>query len=288
MEKYVAISADPNELYSFFLPLVARAWDEYIGYRPIALLYGDPERWNADPKSAFVLKSLEGHAEIAFVKGVPGFRVSTVMQTVRLYPSAFEWVGSQDYILTTDVDMVPLEKAYFSSQDPAKRFHLFGADAYADLMGGEEPSRFPLCYLGASAGDWRSVMGIQTADIDHELAYGLEGRPDRWTNDEEFFAERIIPHPLYQGPLEAEGTHFRRGDVQLLRREWTCGRALRRVDRVAWGFHGEKDLIDCHAVRPGYDGLPVLSELIDAYLPSLSDTFRRYATSFMELKEKHG
>ncbi len=287
MHKFIAVSSDPNETYSFFLPLVVRAWEQCIGYRPIALLYGDAEKWTRDAKTALILDAITGHAEIVFVKSVPGYRVSTIMQMVRLYPAALDWLRPHDYLLTTDVDMVPLNREYFGSQDFSKRFHLFGADAYADLAAGEEPTRFPLCYLGARTEDWKRVIGIESGDIDRELARGLGGRPDRWTLDEEFFAERLTSHPLYKGALEREGGHYSKGETQLLLRGWTCGRALRRVDRVLWGWNGERDLIDCHAWRPGYDGLPVLSELIDAYLPSLTEPFRRYADSFLAEKKHH-
>lgn len=289
LERYIVNSSDPNDFYSFFLPIVSLIWKRYIGYEPISLLYGTESEWRSNPKTSYVLDVTKDFSRLEFVKPVEGYKVSTVMQVSRLFAAALPSVKDDDYLLTSDVDLIPLNaKAYFNAQDLAKRIHLFGADAYADITKGLMPPKYPMCHLGARAVDWRDVLGMKERDIDREIAAGLEGRADSWDNDEMYFASRLMRHRFYEGTVEKEGAHYRKGECHLLIRTWPFSRALRRIDRDAWHFSGERDMIDCHAVRPGYRGLDLLLPVLKAYFPSEEGFFRCYVQRFMELKKRNG
>jgi hypothetical protein len=180
--------------------------------------------------------------------------------------------------------MIPLSREYFSQQDLSYELNLFGANAYADISKGGVPPKFPMCYIGGRVKSWKAVMGTRSGDLHRELSAALSGRSDGWDNDEEYFAAQLLPHAFYQGaftPLPSG--HFAKGACECITRKWSPLAHL-RIDRAAWQFRGEPDLIDCHAYRPGYDSTDVLLRLLNGYFPESQGYFRNYLHEFLELK----
>lgn len=288
MRRFVANSTDKNDFYSFFMPIVCHVWKRYIGYDPIAILQGPESSWLDTPKNEYVLQMVRQCAHTCFVEDVPGFRVSTVMQLSRMFASLLPCMEGEDYLLTSDVDMVPLSPSYFHGQDLEYRFNLFGADAYADISKGAHPPKYPMCYIGATAASWRSVLGTKSADVQGEVASALRGRLDCWDNDEMYFAGKLQSHPWYAGEFEQiTGERFEKGACECIPRRWNP-RASKRIDREVWFFNGETDMIDCHAYRPGYDSWELLLRILETYFSGSRDFFRCYVAQFLELKKAHG
>jgi hypothetical protein len=238
MDKFVVISTDRNELYSFFSPIVCLMWRNLIGYIPISILYENEQVWNAEEKSKFVLHELRKFSAVEFVESVPDIKGSTVAQVSRLYAASLEDVPADSYILTSDVDMFPLQRNWFHQQDKSKRFHLFGADANLPTI------LFPICYLGGNVETWREIMEINETGLQDNLLHHLNPLEDSWNYDERLFAEKItrwkgFPH-----------------ECMLIMRGWINGLAIGRMDRAIWDFNGHvtdiTGLIDSHSLRPGF------------------------------------
>lgn len=282
----VIVSSSADNIYGFFVPILGRLWRDLIGYKPLFILFKDEDEWTRSPDTAFILKMLkdDGH-EIIFIKPVDGYRTSTVMQLSRVLAAAVPSIKDEDYLLTTDADMLPLNRTYFYQQDPNYRFHIFSADAYTDIASGRPAPKYPMCYLGAKAQDWKSVMNITTNDIDAEAKRALEGRLDTWHNDEDYFISCLHRHPsFHRGRLEKTKDHYSIGSCELFIRRWDgSGRAFKRFDRAAWSYENKQDAIDAHFFRPGYTERGFLLKLISTFHPSSLEWVTNYVDTFSKL-----
>ena len=254
MNKFVVNATNSNLHYSYFIPIVSLMW-KTIGYTPITLLFGSD--WAGNTKTNYILDNIKKHSAVWSLPYTPGFKESTCVQISRIFASASLDFSLDDYILTSDADMIPLSKSWFNSQDHNKKFHIFGADAY----GG---ARFPICYLGATVANWREIMGIQVSGINNAMETYMDKNRDNWDYDELLFTEKIRKW-LSQ--------------CQLINRGWTEGRANDRLDRVSWNWQNQTNLLDCHSIRPGYMHWAELSCLFKTYC---SDSDYNYIKNYTE------
>jgi hypothetical protein len=263
----VVNSTDLNPIYAYFMPIINRIWLRYMEYNPVSLLYGSENLWRSTKINSFLLDEIKATAPIHFVRPVPGYKSSSVMQIARIV-----------VMIISDVDMIPMSRSYFRQQSSAKKFHIFSADAYRDHQ------RFPMCYLGAQSKYWREIFGITTNDISFETAKSLEGRLDYWENDEAYAANKI-----------KSSKYYKNNEMQLMVRGWHnqapyfvgnksvsgCGNAFNRLERGLWYFNGQKSLIDAHSPRPGYDYLPELLTLFNSYFKNdIVDFLQSYTNQF--------
>jgi hypothetical protein len=254
IKKHIINSTDFNLTYCFFAPIVSLLWNKRIGYSPITLFYEREAAWTSSELYRLVLESTKKFSEAVHIAAIPQIRSSTIAQVSCLYASALD-LPNASYLLTSDIDMIPIQAAVFHSQNPTKAFHIFGADAYAPT------SQFPICYLGGTLNAWRDVMGIETLDLSQNLLSTMDPTTDYWNFDEEWFADRMKRWDKFET------------DCELIQRGWIDGRAKNRIDRVAWKFNGEVgDLIDCHSLRPGFlwSNWVSIRTLLAALLPSES------------------
>ena len=246
MRKYVVNSANTDIGYAFYMPIVCLLWKR-MGYSPIALLLGSRDEWSGSA-TKHILSNVELQADrVVFVNRVLGLRDSTTIQIARLFTAALN-LDADDYILTSDVDMLPLNKPWFNQQDHGKPFNIWGADAYVGPNG--RHYRFPICYLGAAVARWRELMGIR-ANLDTSLD-GLDRHRDDWNYDEALFFERLSQSPMYR-------------NCQFINRNWLNSITPRRIDRVAWNWRGQTDLIDVHCPRPGNRAWGSLEPVLKQY-----------------------
>jgi len=259
---YVINSTDNNLFYSYFIPIVSQMWKS-LGYYPVTLVLGDESEWTTNTKTGFVLEQIRKTSAVVPIKRIAGFKDSTIVQISRIYASAHEF-AADDYILTSDADMLPLDKSWFHQQDPSKQFHIFGADAYGRR-------RFPICYLGATAGIWRRIMKIQPTGISAAMRISLNPTRDDWNYDESLITERLLGNQLYPN------------HCQFIDRGWPDGMATRRLDRAAWNWQGQHDLVDCHSLRPGYLHCDALKTICKAYFPEHLQAVTDYIAAFSAL-----
>jgi hypothetical protein len=283
--KRAVVSSSADNIYGFFTPILGRLWRDLIGYKPLFILFKDEDEWTRSPDTAFILKTLkdDGH-EVIFINPVAGYRTSTVMQLSRVLAAAIPSVADDDYLLTSDADMLPLNRSYFHQQDPNYRFHIFSADAYADIAHGQHSPKYPMCYLGTEARYWKEIMGIKTQDIDVEAGRALQGRLDTWHNDEEYLVSCLWRHPFHAGRIEKTKDHYAIGSCELFMRGWDAsGIAFKRLDRAAWSYENNQDAVDAHFFRPGYTERACLLKLISVFYPSSLEWVTNYIDTFAKL-----
>ena len=254
---YAVVSSTDDPKYAFFLPIVCRLWKE-IGYEPLVLLVrGDWKKAVLD----VVLNECSYYKQ-EWIYPVVGFKPSTAAQVSRLYATASEEIGADDWVLTSDADMLVFDRSWFIPEKDAAKFTIYGGDAYAGKP------RWPICYIGARASTWKSHFSVFSGDnVNSAMGRELDkGRVDDWNLDENIAGELITPDRAVVKP-----------------RGWAEGRALHRQDRAAWS-PSPGPYFDCHALRPGYafDNWYKLLSLLRFHAPSLGDWAEGYWRTFVK------
>ena len=288
MIRYVANASDTNDVYSFFLPLVSIVWRKFIGYEPISLLYGSENDWLSNEKLRFILDNTKTTSRVEFVAPVPPREIHAVTKISRFFACALSDIEPSDYILTSDVDMIPLNRGYFWQQDMSKKIHLFGADAYSEIHKGIVPPKFPACYIGAKAEDWKDVTGISDKGFYEEFQPVMRIRSDELDDDEMWVGSKIKHHEYFRGDVISNNGKYTKGECHLIIRTWPNGTPPGRIDREHWRFLGDRSMIDCHAFKPGYKSLDTLRRIFEVYFPEILTYFDYYTRQFMLLKRSVG
>lgn len=210
MKKYVIVAHNGNPDYSFFEPIVKMAW-ERIGYECITI------------EAVGVTES----------------------QLVRAFPhEALHWLPNDAYILTSDIDMIPIDIDYFNSQDFTKELHLFGTDLCDYKLQ-------PMCYIGAQKHIWKFIIN---ESFEEALKHCPTEKVSRWAYDETYFWKKFI---TVKNCVKVE--YIKRGNTN-------SGAALGRVDRSGWSLDHKK-IIDCHMFRQPYIDIHFnkMIELLSSY-----------------------
>jgi hypothetical protein len=219
----VIVASDTNPAYLPFWPLVARAWKEIAGFEPVLAFIAD--------RDTVVDETI---AEVIRFEPIPGIPTGFQAQAIRLLlPIYFE----DDVSLISDMDLIPLSKAYFVdsvAHCPEHNFVVF-RDGVRDLG----KSQYPMCYVAAQGKTFKEVFRMSDRTeipslIKEWYALGLG-----WTTDQQM---------LY--------SYLNRWD----RFEPRCVRlghdVTRRIDRANWRYDADlikqNFYIDAHLPRP-YD-----------------------------------
>ncbi len=236
----VIFSSDRTATYFFCLPLTSIIWKKYIGFDPVCFLAGSEGEWLSDPLTQFVLdKTKESGAEIHFLGHVDQIGDGTLCQVSRAYGGCLE-VEDDEYILTSDADMWPLNRQWFRQGANDKLLHLFYANAY-----GHE--KYPMCYVGAAAKQWRDIMSVQRGDslngkLSEQLKTDLNSNSkffECWNYDELLLGKKIKSWHNYP-----DGCHM------IERGPTNDGPPVGRIDRYNWSFTSLTDVhIDAHLLR---------------------------------------
>ena len=141
----VLVASDQNPHYLDCWPLVRRAWREIAGLETVLVLVAAagevPEELRADP------------AVLVF-EPVAGLHTAFQAQCIRLlYPALLETDGA---VMTSDVDMVPLDRRYF--RRPAGQVDERHFVSYRDVL--LRIGQLPICYNAALPETWRELFAI--------------------------------------------------------------------------------------------------------------------------------
>lgn len=215
MAKYIALSVNSNPDYLYFTPLTCWAWRK-LGWEPIIM--------------AEVGVLSNPYIDLALKKSIrlkkpEGYRSDTITQVSRLYAACVQ----DGYIMTGDIDMIPLSDYWQPTQD---EITIYGHD----LTG---YGHYPICYIGMPSTRWVEVMGLTSKDYNSLIKRDLDALPQAkdpdfykyWFTDQELITKRI------------NETQFKKNIVK--RGQYKNGYAVGRVDRGAWSLDHDV-FIDAH------------------------------------------
>lgn len=225
----VILSTNDHDNYLFFLPLVCWMWGKF-DFESIVIM---PDK--RTEKVRYVLKNT--YAQVEFFTPTTTYREDTLVQVSRLYAGCLD-IPDNEYLLTSDVDMLPLSPYFFQWFD---QINYFGHD----LTG---YGHIPICYIGMMAEKWREIMSIKKGDdivkmmCDEMISYpqALGGDFQQyWFTDQNIITQKLRSYGLDR----CHGI-----DRQTMPNGCAKGRVCR-----AYGFDiNTPHPIDAHLLRPGY------------------------------------
>ena len=220
MKKHIVLSVNDNPDYLYFVPLTVWAWEKF-GWWPVIMFNGEANK-TVDYVFRYSFEEWDG-TFVNTVDKIKPYRSDTVTQISRLYAACV----ADDYIMTGDIDMLPLSDYW---QPNLKNMTVWGHD----LTG---YGHYPICYIGGTAEKWREAMRIDSSDYNALIKRDLNSLPQAksddfykyWFTDQDLITQRLKPF---------KPTIINRG-------QYSNGFARGRVDRGAWSLD-HREFIDCH------------------------------------------
>jgi hypothetical protein len=222
-----------------------------MGFLPLVTFVGTRAEWSANPMLKLVLDETEKTgARVRFAEATPGYDMVTVSTALR-FVQIIVGTKDEDYVLTSDMDMFPIDREFFLRGDPNKLVFM-NADAYNGPSG--QWNYFPMCYIGAKVRLWKDILRLSGETMEEVLAALLKEGCDEAKHlpDEIYFTEKVRKVGHFDGAekLVMIGSNF-------------------RIDRSNWptnfDISGKKD---AHLPRPGYNIWASLRKLFSILMKS--------------------
>lgn len=203
MKPIAIFSSDDNPDYAEFAPLIQELW-ENLGFEPFYARIGSEE-----------------------FPAVPGIPTSLQAQIVRLYASK---IWPDRVILTTDIDMVPLDRRYYQARLAKKpgQISLYSYDAH-------NGTRYPMCYISSYGQTLANTVLTTDNETWTEFVQRLHSLGQGWNTDE-IYVTAAIDRSAHEIVRHSRG--------------WVQGRARNRLDRIHWIYDKDTHYIDAHCPRP--------------------------------------
>jgi hypothetical protein len=218
MKKFALFSSDRNPNYHEFSSICKKFW-RMTGYTPIHISIGS--------------------TDFPLIEGIPSSLLAQIcrMYAAKHFPNAI--------VLTTDIDMLPLNKEYFNSKLPKNENEVvvYSSDMYPYV-------RYPMCYISAFGKTLSSIVMDHENETWEEFATRLHSLNLGWSTDELYVAERI-------NQSSVEVTKHIRGVLD-------NGMASNRLDRLDWAIQ-DITYIDAHCPRPYSKYSTEIDNLINLY-----------------------
>lgn len=191
MSKWVILSSDRNEQYSFLLPITIKTWQN-LGFKPLIMLIGSEHEWNNDPRCQRVLSALAEipNKMLVFIPKLSGYSIWTTANIVRLFPGCLG-IPDDDYALVGDVDLWILRPSYIHDVQWDKPAHLWYSNAFAT------DAQYPMCHVGMTLKTWREVIGIQPSDI-YKTVQKIMNLEGKGSDSDPFFNEKYFARKLHR------------------------------------------------------------------------------------------
>jgi hypothetical protein len=228
----VAISCNGDPFYLDFWKPVSRMWKHKCGLDPYLFFVG--EERDAPPNE---------HGTVVRVPPVEGVPVHTQAQWARFF---FTQTDLDSVWITSDIDMFPLSKSYFT--DALRPY----ADTCFVSLNSDGRDYYPVCYNLATGGTFKEVMEFPATFEEslRELSGATSEGPhivhgtvmQNWSADEVYSSRKIC---------QFRSRHPSRHVQRLRPGGFPNGR---RIDRLRWSYQEklvDQDwYIDCHSLRP--------------------------------------
>lgn len=237
MKKYIVLSVNDNPEYLFYLPLTVWAWRKF-GWGVIFI------RTEGTKLSGWLWDRC--HPDIEVIIKNNNYPSEMIAQVSRLYATCSIRDVEDVYVMTGDIDMIPLSDYWSPNMNTITTW---GHDL-------TDYQHYPICYIGMPVNMWRAVMRIYSTDYNALINRDLDSMPNaksedpvkRWVVDQDLITERLNNCGL---PI----TKVDRG-------MYANGYPIGRVDRSAWSLNHDQ-FIDCHMPRGIYSNQSRMDEMME-------------------------
>jgi hypothetical protein len=217
---YVVISSDDNPMYKDFYPIVAKRWND-LGFKVYYINITDVDE---------IIENEYGI--INKIKAIQGFSTGFQSQIARLFANNL----IEGNILTSDIDMLPLNKDYFLEKANIcdDKIIIYSGQPYGDVP------YYQLCYVAANTKLFRECLSIEKMSFFDFCSSLKEKYNEDWNSDEHFMYDE------FQNHLDK---------LMILRdRDLSWGGETKRIDRYNWQYNfyllQNNYYIDAHMLRP--------------------------------------
>lgn len=230
MKKYIVLSVNDNVDYLYFTPLTCWAWRKF-GWEPI-VFYRGGYGYELIDLVLSASKATYSTGKFHVVQPIEGYRSDTITQISRLYGACLDGLSGGDYLMTGDIDMLPLSDYWKADFD---KVTVWGHD----LTGF---GHFPICYIGANYHRWFEFMKLKSTDHNTLIKRDLDTLPQ--AKDPDFYKYWFSDQDLITARLKEYGTD----KIDFINRgQGSHGYARGRVDRGSNGWVlDQPELIDAH------------------------------------------
>lgn len=216
MKKHVIISTNGIAKYMYYVPLTVWAW-RYFGWEPTVMF----------PNWDNTIRVVMPHdTTIAKIPRVNGYESSTVAQVSRLYGCCITNMEPDAYIMTGDVDLLPLSDYWKPNFNDVTTYGRDLTDYH-----------YPMCFIGMNFDKWFEVMQITTQSVvkmtERDLDEYYPKAKNKWCVDQDIITDRLLKYG------KEKITHVNRGI------DPKTNYPIGRVDRSAWSLD-HRQYIDAH------------------------------------------
>ncbi len=215
MIDYVIISSDDNPMYKDFYPIVAKRWSD-LGFKVYYINITDSDEIIENEFGIYhKMKSLSSIST--------GFQ----SQVVRLFASKF----IDGYMLTSDIDMLPINKDYFNQYNgevTKDNVIVYSGQPYGDVP------YFPMCYVLSHSKNFVNYLDLKDLSFEDYCQMLIRDYGQAWNTDENFMYDKFKNHI----------------DSVVIKNERDFSK---RIDRGNWSYDIrllENYYIDSHLLRP--------------------------------------
>ncbi|CAF0915421.1 unnamed protein product [Brachionus calyciflorus] len=166
--KYALMAANVDEkknlFYFFYLPFAAEAWRK-IGFEPIVLLISSHETSlngfnNNNPPAIRTIEYLKDMgATLKLIKSDKNYGLVTAM-LCRLFVGVIDELMDEDYVLTSDSDLIPVGSNYYRIED-MEAITAWNAFCCGNFDFKKRTFQmYPMGHIGMKKKHWRGVMKL--------------------------------------------------------------------------------------------------------------------------------
>lgn len=222
MKKYIVLGVNENPKYMYYLPLVIWAWRQF-GWDAIVFNSANDTSVRVLATHGLMVRTIPKDYNLNNIlfTDVHGYKSETVAQVARLYAACV--VDQDSYLMTSDVDMLPLSKNIFHYE--GHRVLAIGRDL--------TDYHYPICYIGARAYIWHRFMKFIGHDYQSVMRRDMRQQKNMWGLDQDIVTEKLLAYGIENINHVNRGTDKR------------TGYPLGRVDRSNWRLD-HAQLIDAH------------------------------------------
>lgn len=202
-----------------------------------------------------ILFASEGvEAEIQ-VKTEPDFGVMTSM-ICRLFPGAIDFLDDEDYVLTSDSDLIPIRKAYYQVQDYDAIGVWNGFCCGTFQLKNKTYEMYPMGHIGMKKKLWKEVMELKSgltinskliSDLVRERIDKKAVKQDKKISpgDQTWFADQIILSSRIQ-------IYAAKKNMSILKRPYEGIRLSQPIELVNITNESFQEKTDFHAFKDHY------------------------------------
>lgn len=217
----VIMATDTNTDYIEFWPIVAKAWKEIVGIKPTLALIANKD-----------VKIDETIGDVIRFEPIEGVTTGLYAQAIRLLLPAY---FPDEVCLTSDIDLVPLNKEYFLNSPAYISDDCFVI--YRDVAYRMFSDKFPMMFTAAKGRVFQEVFRITNIESIPEIIKSWSSRNLGWYTDEILLHECLTNWKDYKNRCMKLGHNVER-----------------RIDRSYWNYDVNllktNYYIDMHCARP--------------------------------------